>query len=213
MIATDELIKKVRLLLNEPDEDVTLVVLGEDTRRLGDTIRVLLRDAVLFVQHNKTYGVLNPVSSTPDSLELTDNGNGTGSVLLPDDFVTLIEFKVKGWERPCTTMYKSNSPIALAQSNQNTRGGCCKPVCIESVNNEGKPVLVYYSLPEDVSPVISSFVYEALFDEGTGLNTVASNPLVMAVAYQCAGLVYGVFEKHDTANAFMTLALSWCKKE
>ena len=213
MITTDELVKKVRLLVNEPDEDASLDLLSEDTRSIDSTIRGLLGDAVLFVQQHKEQGAVNPKEYAPADGALTDNGDGTGDILLPADFVELLQVQLKGWERPCTQLFPASSAVALAQGNVNTRGGCSRPVCVEGMNAEALPVMRYYSLPAGTVPVVQNFVYEAAFDEAVGLNTRPSNPLVQAVVYECASLLYNVFEKSAAASNFMTLALSWCKKE
>ena len=210
MTPTSYLVEKVRLLINEPEEELSLTALSEDTRRLGDTITRLLHDAVFFIQHHKTYGALNPAVYAPATVK--NYGDGTGEILLPADFVSLLHLQMTGWHRPCTQLLPADSPLALAQSNVNTRAGVCKPVCVEGVNAAGKPVARYYSLPLDTQPVVESFVYEAVFDEKKGLNSEPSNPLVQAVLYQCVALLYNVFEKRDTANAFMSLAMAWCNK-
>lgn len=212
MIAVSVLAEKVRLLINEPADDVALSVLSEDTRKLGDTINALLHDAVFFVQHNKKSGALNPAVYSPAASAIKNNGDGTGEIVLPNDFVSLVQLQMNGWERACTELYSADSAVALAQSNVNTRGGVCKPVCVERVDSSGKPVVCYYSLPKATTPVVKNFVYEALFNEAKGLNCELSNPLVQAVVYQCAALLYNVFERFDAANAFMALAISWCNK-
>ena len=211
MIPTQYLIEKVLAILNEPYHENSITLLSEDTRSLHDTILELLPDAVLFVQNNKVYGTLNPkVYNVPEGA-ITDNGDGSGSVLLPSDFVNLLEMRLDGWERPCTVLAPSGSPIALAQGNIYTRGGCSKPVCVDAVNSAGARVVEYYSLPKGKSPVVKNFVYEALYEPQAGLSCNDGNPLVCAVAYQCAGLLYNVFERANAAASFMALALSMCK--
>lgn len=211
MITTQELIDKVAFLVNEPGNDSAITLLSEDTRSLSDTIYELLPDAVMSVQNSKHCGVLNPKIHTATDSEITDNGEGCVTVVLPNDFVSLIELRFKGWARPCTTVEPPASPLALAQSNANTRGGCCKPVCVEGVNSAGLRVVNCYSLPPGVAPVVENFVYEALFDPQAGLSCRQWGPLVWAVVYQCAALLYNVFEKYDAANSFMAIAASWCK--
>ncbi len=211
MIATQKLIEKVAFLVNEPGNDASLTLLSDDTRSLFETIGELIPDAVLFVQNNKQYGVLNPKECDAATCSLTDNGDGSVTVSLPEDFINLIELRLDGWKRPCTKLEPATSPVALAQSNIYTRGGSCKPVCVEGVDGEGNRVANCYSLPAGKAPVIKSFVYEALFVPQAGLQCSDGNPLVWAVVYQCAALLYNVFEKRDAANAFMTLAVSWCK--
>lgn len=211
MIATQELVERVLVLLNEPCVEPSITLLSEDTRALSDTVRGLLPDAVLFVQNNKVSGVLNPKVYAVPAASMTNNGDGSGAILLPDDFVNLVELRLDGWERSCRVLQAEGSPVAMAQSNRYTRGGCCKPVCVEGVNNMGKRVVNYYSLPAEKEPVVLRFVYEAAFDPEAGLSCDPENTLVKAVVYECAALLYNVFERRDAGNAFMALAISWCK--
>lgn len=213
MIPLSLLVEKVRLLINEPDEDIALTALSEDTRKLSDTIKALMPDAILFVQHHKTYGSLNPSVYEPAADAIKSNADGSGEIVLPPDYVTLLQLHLEGWHRPCTGSYAADSAEAWAQGNMHTRAGVCRPVCVEGVNSSGKPVLYYYSLPQGVTPVVKSFAYEAAFDENRGLNSELSNPLVQAVLYQCVALLYNMFERRDAANAFMSLAMSLCNKE
>lgn len=210
MITADFIIDKVRLLINETSGEEALTLLSEDTRSIDDTIAGLIADAVLFVQQNKSSGSLNPKQYVVGKDAVTENDDGSGAILLPDDFVSLLSMQMKGWERPCTLLVAANTPVALAQSNLLTRGGCSKPVCVEGVSATGAPALFYYSLPAGASAVVEHFIYEAAYNKDAGINSAPSNPLLTAVAYECAALLYNVFENNAAANAFMALALSWC---
>lgn len=212
MIPLSYLVNRVLLLVNETNPQEKLEALGEHPVSLENTVRELLSDAVAFVQQNKSYGTINPSVYTPDASSVVDNGDGSGTILLPSDFVVLIKLQMEGWERPCRGACPQGSPLALAQSNVNTRAGVSKPVCVEDVDDEGRRVLLLYSLPAGSSPVVKSFVYEKEFDAQEGLATSFSNPLLWAVLYQCAGLLYNVYEKRESANAFMALAQMWCNK-
>ncbi len=211
MITTQELVDKVLMLLNEPGVEPSITLLSEDTCALSDTVQQLLPDAVLFVQNNKAFGALNPKACSVAPSQITEHGDGSGVIELPDDFVALVELHLDGWERSCTFLQPQGSALALAQGNKYTRAGRCKPVCVDGVNAQGKRVVNYYSLPVDKNVVVDKFVYEAVFNPQEGLSCEQGNPLVWAVVYQCAGLVYNVFERRDSANAFMALAVAWCK--
>lgn len=212
MIPLSYLVDKVLVLVNEINPQLPLFEVGEYPRSIKDTISELMSDAVFFVQQNKSYGMLNAGVYNPEPSHVTDNGDGTGSIVLPDDFVSLVKLQMEGWERPCVVTYPSLSPVAVAQHNINTRAGVSKPVCVEDVDSKGRPVLVYYSLPDGSLPVVKVFVYEKEFNPQEGLSTSFNNPLLWAVVYQCAGLLYNVFERRESASAFMALAQSWCKK-
>ena len=74
MIPTDELIKRVRHLLNEAEEDVGLSLLSEDTRSINVHISRLLPQAVALVQKNKAPGSgnVNPRKAKVDETTVID---------------------------------------------------------------------------------------------------------------------------------------------
>lgn len=208
MITTAQLKEKVRQLINEAASDTDVTLLADDTRNIDEHIEALLPDAVLFVQINSDRCGLNPkgISIETDEIYTEDS---CGSIVLPDDFVRLVSFDVEGWGRPCTVLYPADSPVALAQSNLYTRAGCCKPVCIESIGGNGKRRLRFYPLPSGSSPSLRSFVYEAVYRQGGSLSG-NDEALIKAVAYRCAALLYNVFEKNDSANAFFAISAALC---
>lgn len=209
MITAEELHSRVRQLINETDDDSAVTLLTDDTRSIDEHIDALMPDAVLFVQKNKRAGVVNPKSVDAGEVAITDNGDGTGFLELPDDFVSLVSFELDGWQRPCTKLYPAASAEARVQCNPYMRAGCCKPVCIEGISHLGKRLLCYYSLPHDVTPVVNRFVYEAVYNPQEGLlgTDVA---LHKAVVYQCVALLYGMFERGDNAGYFSGVAASLC---
>ena len=100
MITNDELRLKVRQIINEMHDDSAVTLLSDDTRSIDEHIAALLPDAVLWIQRNKGWGSLNPKDAT--DAEVKDNGDGTGEITLPEDFVKLIALRMEGWQRPCS---------------------------------------------------------------------------------------------------------------
>lgn len=209
MIIYDELRLKVRRLINEANDDGDVTLLTVDTRSVDEHIRELMPDAVSFVQRNKGWGQLNPRTAALSDVSLSDNGDGTGSVLLPHDFIALVSFKMTGWQRPCSVLLPADAPLALAQGNVNTRAGWCKPLCCEGIAPDGRRLLNYYSLPSGMQPVVEHFIYEARYNVPQSLSGDDA-ALHSAVAYRCAALLYDVFERHDLANIFTGIAVSLC---
>lgn len=209
MIATDELVRRVRRLLNEAEEDVSLSLVSEDTRSIDSHILRLLPQAVALAQRNKGKGVgyVNPRSVGPQDVVIADNGDGSGTLSLPADFVSLVSLQLDGWRRPCTVFHASGSAEALAQGNRHTRAGMCRPVCVEGNSADGARVALLYPLPQGGG--LEHLVYEASFDAGQGL-VGGDAVLEDAVAYYCAALLYNVFERGDHATAFLSLATSLC---
>ena len=207
MITNDELRLKVRQIINEMHDDSAGPLLSDDTRSIDEHIAALLPDAVLWIQRNKGWGSLNPKDAT--DAEVKDHGDGTGEITLPEDFVKLIALRMEGWQRPCFQMYPSESAVAAAQHNHYTRAGCCRPVCVESYNAAGRVVLSYYSLPQESRPQVKELLYESRYNPDEGLSG-SDTALHKAVAYQCAAMLFNIFERRDCANSLMGIAAAYC---
>ena len=78
--------------------------------------------------------------------KMTDLGDGSGTVALPEDFVRLAVFRMKGWSRPVTSPVSEWSPEYIRQLNPVTRGGPAKPVVALTNDGEGLK-LRWFSLP------------------------------------------------------------------
>ena len=204
MIGESDLIKKVRTLLKEAEEGgVSLIT--DDTLLLDKHIAALLPEAVLFIQMNKVQGVLNAKSI--DSCTAVADGEGGTVVQLPDDYVRLVSLKLDSWRLPCTRTYPVGSVMSTLQADRYMRGGSSSPVCVEGTDASGRAMLTLY--PAEESSVVQSLVYEARYDASAGLSG-NDESLLKAVAYQCAALLCNVYEKHDTANVFLSLAAALC---
>jgi hypothetical protein len=211
MIASAELVKRVRRLLNEAEEDAHLSLLSEDTRSIDEHIMRLLPQAVAFVQKNKAPGCGNVNARAADSASalLDDRGDGCAVLALPDDFAHLVSLQLKGWKRPCRLMLGSDSGEAVVRSNGYVPAGVHRPLCVEGVAGDGSRIAILSPLPDGGRPQLECFVYEAVFDADRGLEGCDAT-LADAVVYYCAALLYSVFERQDQANAFLSLATLLC---
>ena len=209
-----ELVKKVRLVINEAGSDDDVSLLSADTRSLDETIAGLLPRAVTFIQKNKGSGAgrVNTKAATPSALEITADGVGGGTLLLPDDFVALVSLQLAGWKSPVTRLCAHDSREAVWQRNEHTRAGICRPVCVEALTPDGKRCAQLFPLPAGEGAVPVHFVYEAAFDAGEGLCGY-DRWMVDAVVYQCASLLYTVFERYDAANSMLALAMAACSAQ
>ena len=210
MMTSDELVKMVRQVINETDDDAGVSLLTPDRLSFDENILVLLPRAVAFVQQCKPAASRVNVKSLPgSSVTVVASGDGTGCVVLPDDFVAPVSVSLVGWKRPCTRFYARDSHRALLQQNRTAAAGNCRPVCIDDINASGVRCVRLSPVPVEETAVVDKFVYEAVFnpDEGLGLYDAA---MVDAVVYECAALLYTMFERHDTANSYHSLALARC---
>src|ERR1035437_9805808 len=85
-----------------------------------------------------------------DIIKIVDAPNGTGYVILPEDYLALSAFKMEGWKTECLEAPEATPQINKKQSNEYLRGTVQRPVCVlryVSYNNALKKALYYYSLP------------------------------------------------------------------
>lgn len=211
MIATSDIVSKVRRLLNEAESDEQLTLLSEDTRSMDDHIVALLPQAVALTQRNKGSGAgcVNARHVDPDLACLSAGSDGCAVIALPRDFYAVVSVQLNGWRQPCTELVQPGSTVAIAQSNEHTRTGTCRPVAVECMAADGSRVAKLYPLPGSGVPRLDHFVYEAEFNAADGLDG-CSRQLADAVAYNCAALLYNVFERPDAANMFLSLASALC---
>lgn len=78
--------------------------------------------------------------------ELADMGDGSGTVALPEGFVRLASFRMRGWLRPVLRAIGAEGPLFARQLNPVTRGGIAKPVAALVPGVEGMK-LRWFSLP------------------------------------------------------------------
>lgn len=210
MIDCEELVRRVRVVINEAEDDNNVSLLSVDTRSLDDTIIELLPQAVAFIQKNKGNGIgcVNAKSAKTSTLSVVPNTGG-GILALPDDFVELVSLKLAKWQSPVHTVHAHDSREAAWQRNEYTRAGYCRPVCIEMFTPGGVRCLLMCPFAQDEPSTPEYFIYEACFNESDGLNC-QNNAIADSVVYKCASLLYTVFERYDAANSMLALALNAC---
>ena len=204
-----ELLRRVRVVINEAVNDDDVALLSVDTRSLDDSIMELLPRAVSLVQKNRGSKRVNSRVVDIQASDIIPDGSGCGLLALPDDFVDLVSLHLTGWESPVCRLSAHNSREAIWQRNMYTRAGCCRPVCIEAFATNGARMAMLCPFPEgdDGAPV--HFIYEAAFNAEDGLDGY-DDGMPDAVVYACASLLYSVFERYDAANAMLSLALAAC---
>ncbi len=95
--------------------------------------------------------------------------DGSGYIILPDDFTERICFKMGGWRRTVRRAIWEDSPLYSLQKSKATRGGVNRPVCAIVRKGDGH-VLEYYSLPAFVrNPVVEEKMYVRRVILGSGV--------------------------------------------
>lgn len=139
-----ELINMVKTKVDElsPLDDIIVGVSSINDKPIDSFADSLLDESAKELMMNVP---LWRLGGTSLFLEVIPNKDGSGYVYLPEDFLRLIAFKMKEWERPVTDVVEEGSPLGKMQSNKYLRGGICKPICVIG-HLSGFRILKYYSV-------------------------------------------------------------------
>ena len=195
MVKKDEIISKVKAIMNEiGEEETNSSLLDEDTIKIDQYIESCIGDALAMIVLKSAIPV-NPKKGTSNPV---NNNDGTGYIVLPDDFLKLIAFKMEGWKRTVSEAFPLDSEKAKQQSNEYTRGGNNKPVCVLSYSPEGKKVLEYYSVTGS-NHTVSVFVYEASYEPSSGINMESSTGKSAGIFFSNDnGLIQSCFARYQS---------------
>jgi hypothetical protein len=80
---------------------------------------------------------------------------------------------------------------------------------VETFTSAGERCAQLFPLPSGNAGMPVHFVYETAFNAADGLQGY-DEWMVDAVVYQCASMLYTVFERYDAANSMLALALAAC---
>lgn len=200
-----DIINKVRVILNEAGEESSLSLLSEDTVKLSDYIKGCIGDAVTLVQQR-----VSPMSVNSKMVNAPAQvSNGVGSISLPSDYVRLISVKMGKWNRPCFTAMSAESEEFKQQCNPYTRTGVNKPMCFYAIDGDGRKLLFYPGLSGDE---LSYLIYEAGYSSSEGLSLDEHSPLALAVCYMTASLVYLIFENKPSSDNMAQMAAQYIQK-
>lgn len=207
MISTEELVSKVRRLVNEADCDQSISLITDDARSLDATIEELLPQAVALVQKRNGKGYVNIKSTPPNEADAIVVSEGFATFTLPKDYVSLVSVKLSNWKIPVTNVSSPVSAEAVRQGSAATRASSSRPVCVESVANDSRRVLYMYPVTDGCK--MEHLIYETLFNVDDGLDE-CDNGMGDAVAYACAALLYNLFDRYDASKSFMAYAMALC---
>jgi len=192
-------------ILNEADAEINGAdMIGADMTKLSTYIENLYpfawRRALKILPRSwfitKSFTDAGKVVNPPD---------GTGYVILPDDYLALSAFRMKGWRTDCLTAPEETPAINAKQKNEYLRGNVYEPVCVLkfiSSDNTLKKALYYYSLPkagDDTSHVIENALYIPNVTV-LGDNVDIADNGIQALAYLMAATVLTTLEKDDAAK-------------
>lgn len=180
----EEIIKKVRSILNELGGDDTVGIVT-DRVLLDDYIESAIPDAVI-VLANKGYRVN---VKTKTGVDLKD------SVVADEGFVSLIKIKGRQWKREVTKLTPLDSTEYIMAQNEFTAPGIHSPIAFWLEDD-------IYAIPSDSSATI---MFNAVYDKTVGLN--AETKEAMAVCYMTAAIVMGIFENDNAKQRLSDISI------
>lgn len=202
--------RDVRIAIDENKTSEQLISLGDiETLSLDDIIHSKIVEAVRRVEINAPVYMLDSGNNFGDAVFW--EANGSGWVLLPDDFMRLISFRMSDWER---TVYEAIStddvkyPVQ-ASRYKGIRGNCQKPVCAMTMRPEGKALEFYSCKNRDAKVVQAVYLpYPRIENCQEEIGIDICIRCYTAVIYTTAALVCLTFGADDRTSVFMELAKS-----
>lgn len=190
----NELIREVRIALDENAVQTEYMEENADNLELDDIIRAKLPEAVRDVTEAASVELLEPVVMTTE-VATTDGG---GTLTVPEDFLRIVSLKMEGWNRSVTTIAGEGSDIDLMQRNRYSRGTAMKPVCVMSHDASGNKVIEYFGASSGVERAL----YMPLPKIENGVLPI-SRLLRQAIVRRTAGLVLLSRGETELASAFL----------
>lgn len=184
------IIKKVQLKLDE----ITPYDSGEIVN--DSFIDELLDDSAKTLQLKLPGYLSAPVNMDIESG--TDNGDGSGFIQLPDDYIRLVTFKMTEWLIAVTVPITEDNPKYNLQKNPYLRGKPNKPVLVirNIFDSTSKKILEYYS-------VLSNHTIERAMYIQSMVAELFPDELIDTLAYQTASDAYLIMEQPDMAKLAM----------
>lgn len=168
-MSEDEIIKKVRAILNEHGGDDAISI-ATDRVLLKDYIKSAIPDAVVMLAQ-KGYRV-----NVCDFGYIND-----GRIAISEKFISLLCLKLDTWKKAVNRIVEVGSPEYLMAMNEFTKPGPNSPVCFRE-----NDTLVCLPMGN-----IGIGAYNGTFDSAEGIT--AEPKEATAVCYMTAALVLGMF--------------------
>lgn len=183
------LINKVKTRIDEVSAsgDVIVDVGVENTKPFDSIIDELLDESALEILLKAPFYRLPVYKATNLTAKKDTNDDRIGSITLPNDFIRLVSFKMKGWLQPVLSFALPGDAVAIKQSNKYIRGGVAKPVAVLYKDDSSMYVNYYSVASKDDHQVTEFFYIKRLTADG-----ITDDQLVDAMCWICAGKTLGI---------------------
>ena len=199
--------RDVRIAIDENRNSDSLVGIKDiDALSLDEIIHSKIEDAVTRIHSDAPVYLLECGHNFGESIHWGDMGSGR--VLLPDDFMRLVVFRMSDWECPVYEAISPNSPQNLLQHSRfkGLRGTPQCPVCVLSVRPEGKVLEFYSCKNEDATVSEGVYIPFSKIDSDGGIDI--SERCYRSTIYLTAALVATAYGDADKVSMFTELSKS-----
>lgn len=214
-VPVEELVEAVRVTLDENQVENEYLLSGTDNMELDEIIRAKLVVAVRSILEMCPSHLLDAESLPADDIKPIKGDGGCGCIVLPDDFLRLVSFKLKTWNRAVTAVAEEGSGTDLMQRNPFTRGTPLKPVCVFSHDAQGRRTMEYFVAGNGQDGTPDHTIERALYvplpavQSGSEGDTIGIPGLLRpSVVYYCAGLTEISRGNAEQGDLFLKLATS-----
>lgn len=199
----NNILRDVRIAIDENMQADALLDASPDALMLDDLVRSKVEEAVRRVIIKAPVHLLD--GGVPFGDAIYWRNQASGWILLPDDFLRLIVFKMSDWERPVYVPITAADPEYQLQHSRykGIRGNTQKPVVAICTRQEGR-VLEFYSSNDD-SATVEQALYMAypVIDELDGI--MIPERCYRSAIYETASLVFATFGQADKSTIFTEL--------
>lgn len=202
-----DIVRDVKVVLDENMSSEELLALEDvETLSMEDIIESKVEEAVRRVESVAPINMLESGHNLRDSLFWS--GDGSGFVVLPDDFMRLMSFKMSDWERTLHSAITADDPIYAKQSSRfkGIRGNKQKPVVAIVNRPEGRALEFYSCDSESATMDIGVYRPYPKMDEYKGIEI--SERCYMAVVYVIGALTLMTYGATDKATGLIELSKS-----
>lgn len=198
------ILRDVRIAMDENAVSTPLLEAGMDTLTINEVIRSKIVEAVRRVETVAPAYLLEEGHDFADAVYWETGG--VGRVLLPDDFMRLVSFRMSDWERTVYSAISADDPQYAVQSSRykGLRGNPQKPVCAIVNRPEGKALEFYSCRDSDAEIERATYIPYPEIDANGGIDI--SERCYAAVVYVAASLTLSTYGEIEKAEKFNELA-------
>lgn len=203
----ENIAKDVRIALDRNGSSAALADIGDvDTLTIDEIIISKIIEGIKHVHSTApAYLIDGAISFAGTVINWGDKESGW--ILLPNDFMRFVSFKMDDWSRPVYSCSTTDDIEYEKQSSRfkGLRGTSQKPLCFIAIRPEGRALEFYSSKSTDAEVEMATYLpYPQIESDSVKICSRCYN----AVIYTIAALVLMTFGDAEKSNVFNELAKS-----